>query len=172
MAIAAILATLAVAATGPSPPIATPSPFSPPECGYSVVFPSQPDLSQTVGNDGSKNVAADLVFGSTRLDALCMRAAPDLAPGAAPLSDPAASLARIEEITEALGIQDAEMLPLAALGPECAEVRGGLDSAQGRYLIDARLCVTSNSTFIVEAIYSIQQPNPASAPFLQSLRQK
>jgi hypothetical protein len=172
MAVAAILATLAVAATAPPPPPATQWPFSPPECGYSVVFPSQPDLTPTAADDGSKNVAADLVSGGSRLDALCMRAAEDLGPGTAPQPDSAASLARIEEITKALAVQDAELRPLAALGPGCGEVRGFLDSARGRYQIAARLCVTSNSTFIVEAIYSVQQPDPAAAQFLETMRPK
>jgi hypothetical protein len=172
MAVAAILATLAVAATAAPPPPATEWPFSPPECGYSAVFPSRPDVTQTTGDDGSKNVVADLVSSESRLDALCLRAAQDLGLGAAPVPDPAASLSRIEEITKSLAIQDAELRPLAALGPGCGEVRGFLDSPQGRYQIAARLCVTSNSTFIVEAIYSVEQADPDAAAFLETMRPK
>jgi len=169
MAAAAILAALVATTT---PQGATQWPFAPPECGYSVVFPAQPSLTETVGEDGGKNIAVDLVANGNRLDALCMRAVSDLGPGAAPVPDPAASLARIEDITKALAIQDAEIRPLTTLGPECGEVHGVLDSAQGMYQIAARLCVTSNSTFIVEAIYSNEQTEAAAAQFLETMQRK
>jgi len=172
MVVAAILATLVVAVAGLSPPLATPLSFSPPECGYSVVFPSPPNYTRTAGDDGSKNVAADLVSGGSRMDALCIRAATDFAPGTAPLPDPAASLGKIEEITKALTIRDAEIRPLPVLGPECGEVRGFLDSPQGRYQIAARLCVASNSTFIAEAIYANPQSDPAPGKFLETMQPK
>jgi hypothetical protein len=172
MAIAAILAIVVSVGATLMPDTATHWPFAPPECGYSVDFPAEPVVTRMVADDGSKNIAADLVSSHSRLDALCMQDPPELGVVTAPLPDPILPLDRIEKISQALAIQNAELRPLAELGAGCGEVRGFLDSAQGRFQIAARLCVASNSTFIVEAIFPNQQGDPALAKFLESMQPK
>jgi len=152
-----------------APHAAVPPVFAPSQCAYSVAFPSQPALSQSTAVDGGTNVAADLVFGGVRFSAACLAAAPSQPRS---VLAPAEASARLTQMAQALGLQDAVIHALPKLGAGCADVEGKLGDTGQPYRIEARICIAANATFIAETIMHFGTADSDARKFLDSFISK
>jgi hypothetical protein len=143
------------------------SAFAPPPCGFRVVFPATPSWTKSTAADGGQDIAADLLYGQARFSAACIGSPPGRPVRPLPAAD---AQAQMLVMTRALGLQNAAIHPLPALGNDCGAVEGVLDQDKGAYRIAARLCIETGATFIVEVVYrSDLGLDDAAKAFLASL---